>query len=231
MANENQTFPTLTASTWWKLRKKFNSSVPKELTPSYLATALEMTEESAKTNVIPKLKLLGFIDENNKPTDLSIKWRDDSEYKNVCDELIKKLYPSELLDAIDDPINNKDRVIKWFKSKARVGENAGNKMASFYLLLYDADILKQNVIIQSKVEKLKKSNTPIVKETRSTPDNSNKNHNDQNDSIGSKGIGQPSIFKPTIHLDIQIHISPDSPAEQIDKIFESMAKHLSGFKV
>jgi hypothetical protein len=31
---------------------------------------------------------------------------------------------------------------------------------------------------------------------------------------------------PSLHIDIQIHISPDTSPEQIDKIFESMATHL-----
>ena len=31
---------------------------------------------------------------------------------------------------------------------------------------------------------------------------------------------------PSLHIDIQVHISPDASPEQIDKIFESMAKHL-----
>ncbi|MCK7475538.1 MAG: DUF5343 domain-containing protein [Rhodopseudomonas palustris] len=35
---------------------------------------------------------------------------------------------------------------------------------------------------------------------------------------------------PAVHIDIQIHISPGSTAQQIDKIFESMAKHLYGRK-
>lgn len=35
---------------------------------------------------------------------------------------------------------------------------------------------------------------------------------------------------PEVHIDIQIHISPESSAQQIDKIFESMAKHLYGRK-
>jgi len=33
-------------------------------------------------------------------------------------------------------------------------------------------------------------------------------------------------FTPSIHIDIQIHISPEASPEQIDKIFESMAKHI-----
>lgn len=35
---------------------------------------------------------------------------------------------------------------------------------------------------------------------------------------------------PEVHIDIQIHISPESTSAQIDKIFESMAKHLYGRK-
>ena len=36
--------------------------------------------------------------------------------------------------------------------------------------------------------------------------------------------GQGSL--PSLHIDIQIHISPEANADQIEKIFESMAKHL-----
>lgn len=35
------------------------------------------------------------------------------------------------------------------------------------------------------------------------------------------------LSSPSIHLDIQIHISPDASEKQIDAIFESMAKHLN----
>jgi hypothetical protein len=33
---------------------------------------------------------------------------------------------------------------------------------------------------------------------------------------------------PALHIDVQIHISPEASAEQIDQIFASMAKHLYG---
>lgn len=33
-------------------------------------------------------------------------------------------------------------------------------------------------------------------------------------------------FSPSLHIDIQIHISPQASESQIDKVFESMAKHL-----
>lgn len=33
---------------------------------------------------------------------------------------------------------------------------------------------------------------------------------------------------PTVHIDLQIHISPEASNAQIDAIFASMAKHLYG---
>lgn len=33
---------------------------------------------------------------------------------------------------------------------------------------------------------------------------------------------------PTLHIDIQVHISPEASADQIDQVFASMAKHLYG---
>ena len=41
------------------------------------------------------------------------------------------------------------------------------------------------------------------------------------DLKGSETTGQPSV-----HIDFQIHISPEASPEQIDQIFESMRRHL-----
>ena len=40
-------------------------------------------------------------------------------------------------------------------------------------------------------------------------------------------IGATS-FGPALHIDIQIHISPEASAAQIEQIFASMAKHVYG---
>lgn len=38
----------------------------------------------------------------------------------------------------------------------------------------------------------------------------------------------PTSGSPSLHIDVQVHISADSSPEQIDQIFASMAKHLYG---
>ena len=35
---------------------------------------------------------------------------------------------------------------------------------------------------------------------------------------------------PTLHIDIQVHISPEASADQIEQVFGGMAKHLYGSK-
>ena len=41
--------------------------------------------------------------------------------------------------------------------------------------------------------------------------------------------GHGSRRLPAIHIDVQVHISPETSPEQIDRIFESMAKHLGTY--
>jgi hypothetical protein len=47
-------------------------------------------------------------------------------------------------------------------------------------------------------------------------------HARQNSRSGSVSFG------PALHIDIQIHISPEASAAQIEQIFASMAKHVYG---
>ena len=69
------------------------------------------------------------------------------------------------------------------------------------------------------------------------PDSTTKNENKVEVNVGSakesdqnqtKSSQQNDAYPPapTLHINIQVHISSDATAEQIDKIFESMAKHL-----
>jgi hypothetical protein len=44
-----------------------------------------------------------------------------------------------------------------------------------------------------------------------------------------KGLAEPQTTdQPSVHIDFQIHISPEASPEQIDQIFASMRRHLYG---
>ena len=86
-SNEKSTFPNIPLKHWWVLRNRFKQSIPSAVTAGFLATALGMQERSAKANILPGLISFKIIDEDGKPTDRAIQWRDDQQYPQVCDEI------------------------------------------------------------------------------------------------------------------------------------------------
>jgi len=230
MANENISYPKIPAKIWWNLRKRFHNSLPKEVTTQYLATALNLEASSAKT-YLPHLKTLGLVNEDNKVTDRAVKWRGEQfEYAQACQEMINEIFPDELNDAISNPSQDREKVVRWYMTKLRIGEKAAGQMAAMYLLIREADLSKEtesssvNKTKSEKRERPKISNSPpqvIAQKAPETPTSPENNIPHPEKSSG---------FQPKIHIDVQIHISPESTAEQIDQIFASMAKHLSGNK-
>jgi len=97
MADQNNSYPTISEKNWWTIREKFKASLPSVVSPNYIKTLLTLSSEaSARSNVIVPLKRLGLIDDDGKPTDLANDWRLDNKYRSSCDAMIKSVYPQEL---------------------------------------------------------------------------------------------------------------------------------------
>lgn len=226
MASEKKdSFPNLPSSLWWQLREKFIKSIPSTITPGYVATALGIQESSAKANVMPSLFKLGFIDENYKPTDRIYEWRDDNKYAKVCSDIIKEIYPEELIEALPAPNPPREAVERWFANKVKVGANAAKKMAILYETLCEADYKKGKELLNNVKSGDSKQKNRVAKTEKKTPrikTNGSSVQSKMEHRINENG----NDFNPTIHIDIQIHISPEATAEQIDKIFLSMSKHI-----
>lgn len=218
MADKKESYPMIPLKHWWELRKKFKMSIPKEVSPRYVSSSLNMKESSAKANIIPHLRTVGIIDTEGKPTDRAIKWRDDKEYLKVCEEIKKEIYPSELLDAVPDPKSNQEGAKRWF-SNTGVGDVAATKMTAFYQLLVEADPTKESSATSKN--RIGKTVKP-VKEMQKNKKEQVKTHEKKKEA----GEIMVDRISPSIHIDIQIHISPDASPDQVEKIFESMARHL-----
>ncbi len=231
MANSDTSYPKIPESNWWKLRGLFKKKVPAAVTASYLATALSMAESSAKANLISPFKKIGIIEEDGKPTDLAYEWRDDSKYAEVCEKLISVNYPQEVRDLFHSPDADFDQLTNWFMNSARCGEIAAKMFARFYMLLLKADPKGGEETITEKTPKPSKPST--TKKTKATPkpqvvtQNADTEVTNTNSEI--KTAHRALNVAPELHINIQLHISPESTADQIDKIFESMAKHLKNF--
>jgi len=218
MAKESKTrYPMLALKNWWVIRKKFIETMPKgAVTESYLAPILGMTVVSARANVIPELRLIGLIDDEGKPTELANRWRDEKEYPKVCEEIKQKVYPRELLDAVPDPTTARKSAESWFKIKKKVGEPAAKRMTTFYILVSEADPKGGEALFK-----------PPPKEKKAKPQKKEKTE-EVTPEMPREEVPLAPQF-PSIHIDLQIHISPEAKPEQVDKIFESIAKHFKEF--
>lgn len=230
MVTESKTsFPMLPVSSWWAIRKKFQQTTPKEVTPSYLATVLRTSEASARKNVINYLKPMGIIDDEGRPTALANKWRFDDKYAEVCEEIISSIYPQELMDAIPNPAEERQAVGNWFASKTGLGKGAAQRMAALYILLSESDPSKgEKASIKGvrgrKAKPVKEPGVESKKVVQKEATIETKEH------VGAEQQAPHIASAPSIHIDLQIHLSPEATADQIDQIFASMAKHFKEMK-
>jgi len=226
---EKETYPTIPTKQWWGLRNKFKQSIPPNVTQGYLAATLNMSEDSAKANVLPALKTLKIIDQDGKPLERAKLWRDDEQYSSVCDEIRQEIYPSELTHALPPPTPNRESVERWIANKTGAGESAAGKMASLYLLLCEANPkVGQEIATATPTRINRRANKPKQMPTSKNTENTSDSALISSDKVSVHAQKMVSISKsvPTLHIDIQIHISSDSSNTQIDQIFASMSKHL-----
>jgi hypothetical protein len=231
------TYPRIAREHWFALRRQFKKTVPQiPITHSYITSVLgQMTPDSARANVLAPLRAVGLLDPTNKPTQLALRWRDDSQYGDACKEILDKVYPQEIRDLYDDPGVDTVAVRSWFASHTGLGDSAAAKMSRFYMLLLEAD--PNNTAVSTPTKSPKVSTTSPKKPTQRTRPAANVPQAPEQNAV----IGPPTTTPESdivnltresnssglsLHIDIQIHISPEAKPEQIEQIFASMAKHL-----
>jgi hypothetical protein len=237
MGDNDRSFPKIAESNWWKLRDLFKQKVPALVTSTYLSSALSMNEDSARSNLITPFKKLGILDETGKPSDLAYDWRDDSKYPDVCKALLEKIYPQEVRDLYASIDSDPNALKSWFMNYCRCGESAAKMYTTFYRLLLRSD---PSHSIDTQVRKSKKSNSvpKQLKVAAAQEDKApvfqadeDKKAKDESGSEHKKIHKSTENSLPQLHINIQLHISPESTPDQIDKIFESMARHLKDFRI
>ena len=214
MTDKTKSFPSLPERHWWNLRKQFKKSIPGTVTTSYLAAILNMKEISARANILPSLERLGIIDDQGQTLERARQWRDDTQYAAVCKEMLEEIYPKELIDATPEQDSNSEAASRWFALNTGAGQNAVQKMSSLYAVLLKADPYSERASTNPRNSSRKKtSSTKTSVNTRNNKLDPSKTKNSNADN-------------PSIHINVQVHISSDSTPDQIDQIFSSMAKHI-----
>lgn len=223
-------YPKMALKNWWALRERFKKSIPSAVDANYIASTLKMSQDSARSNVLGPLRLVGLIDDKGKPTDLANKWRNDAQYAEVCETIIKSVYPQSLIDAFPDPKEDINGAEAWFMHECRVGEPAARMFTSFYGLLCEADSTKAGEATKPNNSPKPAKSVAEKKLNNASASTNTKKPEPTRPAEAQKKTIDYNLF-PNLHIDIQIHISPETTAEQIDKIFASMAKHLSSLPI
>lgn len=219
----NNSYPMIPEKNWWAIRNKFKASVPTTVTPTYITTLLSLgSDASANSNVIYPMKRMGLLDDENKPTALANDWRLDDKYGEACSVIIRNVYPTELLELFPNSTVDRNSAKNWFMRNG-VGQVAANKMAALFILLKSGEIKEKEISQKKSVAATKgarKQSSNIAASAQVTERLENKDLAPLN--TNSRPV------RPNLHIDLQIHISPDSTPEQIETIFASMAKHFYG---
>lgn len=225
---ENNVYPRIPESNWWAIRAQLRKSMPPDVSVSYLKSLLSLTSDKSAKNLIPPLRQMKLIGEDGKPTDRANEWRDDDKYAAVCEKIVEEIYPPELRSLYPGPDFDKDRIAQWFMTTAKLGEGAAKLAASMYILLSSKELKTDQNTSNGNPNKgtkkvVEKKSPSRLKSNSSTTMQSNDSAPNTVSVTPSANVSAPT---PTLHIDLQIHISPDASNEQIENIFASIAKHL-----
>ena len=167
-------------------------------------------ENSNDRRILSILSFLDFLDESGKPTNNWHSYRDETQSMKVMADCIRSGY-AELFDVYEDAFRRTDVELKgFFKRQTNSGERVvKNTVQTFKTLCDLADFATPS---DNGVRTGENGNTSVA-------------------SADTALVPPPNNIDPAapaLHIDIQVHISADASETQIDKIFESMAKHLYG---
>lgn len=179
-------------------------SVPDKVSTKWLQS-IGFTS-SNDVSMIGVLQFIGFVDSAKVPTEDWQSYRDRDKAPRVLAQSIRRGY-SELFDRYNDAQSrNNDELTNFFRSEGGLGSKATALMVKTFAELCSLSQFSETSTNGAQISQ--KGNARLVPQGETPVSES----------------AEPAM--PALHLDVQIHISADASPEQIDHIFESMAKHL-----
>jgi hypothetical protein len=190
------------------LEKIRTVGVPPKVTKAWLRT-IGFTSSNDST-LMGILKFIGFTDQSGIPTATWSAYR-GSQHKAVLGDAIRKGY-AELYAIYPDAHSQNPSVIQHvFSTSSSAGQQVVSKTVQTFKALVEEAEFPANADPTDTSLQSGPLHTPAAAQPPQAP-----------------AMPQVNGRGPGLHIDIQIHISPEATPDQIDKIFESMSKHLYG---
>jgi len=191
------------------LSKIHEVGIPQKATVQWLKSIGFKSSNDA--SLLGILKLIGLVDGSGVPTPRWSRFR-GTDHRKVLGEAIREGY-ADLFAVYSDASQRRASELEHvFSTSSSAGKQVISKAVStFKNLCEDAEFspISDQTELQIKTGPI---HTPLAS------------------SAVGKGAVTTSQMTPSLHIDIQLHISPEASAEQIDQIFKSMARHLYGAK-
>lgn len=183
------------------------TGVPDRITQKWLKQA--GFSSSNDRSLIRVLIFIGFTDGTGKPTEVWTEYRGEN-HRHVLANCIRQEY-SELFDLYRDaPERNNEDLVNFFRSRSVAGKRVIDLTVRTFTSL--CDLADFDSVSQTAANTQIDSNLKSRVKAPERPQEQITSANYHN--------------MPDLHIDVQIHISSDASAEQIDSIFLSMAKHI-----
>jgi hypothetical protein len=181
--------------------------IPPKVTGAWLKTVgFTSSNDGSLAGV---LKFIGLTDASNIPTAAWSAYR-GANHRAVLGQAIRSGYADLFAIYPDANTRSATELQHVFSTSSSAGQQVITKTVATFKALVDEADFDPGAAASTTTMSGGTLHTPVAADPPATP------------KIGAGG--------PEVHIDIQIHISPESTAQQIEKIFESMAKHLYGRK-
>jgi len=168
-------------------------------------------KSSNDASLLGILKAIGLVDNSGVPTGIWSNYR-GAHNKIVLGDAIRAGY-AELFAVYPDAWQRNNTEIEHvFSTSSSAGKQVIAKTVATFKALCEC----------AEFGAVENQPSPVV---QTGPMHSPVSNSQPVHSVVSNGPN------PSVHIDIQIHISPEASTDQIDQIFKSMAKHLYGAKV
>lgn len=223
---ENNNYPQLPKAAYWSLRKFLNKRPSTALDGQIVASEINVQVTAARQYIV-EMSRLGILDEDGKLTELGHEWRHDDTYRAATNKILDNCYSAGLVAVASPGEAERAKVVNWFSKEGLGTGSAGNKAATYLMLANDP------ILTAAEVTGAKGSPTRKPKASSSKPSQKAAQPEQVNTPIvaGEDGVvpqqprGSDSI---PLNINLQIHISADASAEQINLVFEAMRRHLYG---
>jgi len=204
------TYTTVPGKIKTLLEKVRQVGIPQKATVQWLKTI--GFKSSNDTTLLGVLKTVGLVDSSGVPTSVWSSYR-GAHHRKVLGNAIRTGY-AELFAVYPDAWQRANSEIEHvFSTSSSAGKQVIAKTVATFKALCEC----------GEFGALDEQSTPTV--------HTGPLHAPVSQPSASLPPEVPRGTQiPSVHIDIQIHISPEASADQIDQIFKSMSKHLYGAK-